>query len=258
MNLIEILKKNIFGYHPAPSVTFIPPSFLWGNHLISLTQLPEQSKLGINHLLLQLNPSPRPVLTSRTRSKAPRGELSAEPCSFCILHCLQAPSHRTGSGFSTQSPLRHSRAILSTFSICSQGSCIGCSSWLCPRSVSRAVPLTGPTTSKPQRAVRVLLHAGRLTWPWIWESWTSDVQKNVRMVLTWMWDLSGQPLSARKKESLSKDINPNIQQRVFVPLFNFSYVQKTGSNKKFKHFKLSAGLTSGTELPDHKSWICWL
>lgn len=27
---------------------------------------------------------------------------------------------------------------------------------------------------------------------------------------------------------------------------------------KIKYFKLSARLTSGTELPDHKSWICWL
>lgn len=169
MNLIEILKKNIFGYPPIPSVIFMPPttSFLWCSLLTSLTQLLEQSKLGINHVLLQLNPSPRPLQMSRARSKAPCGELSAEPCSFCILHCLPAPSHRSGSGVSTQSPLSHSRGIFSTLSNCSQGSSIGCSSWLCPRSVSKAVPLAGPTTSKPWCAVCVLLHTGRLTWPWI-------------------------------------------------------------------------------------------
>lgn len=123
---------------------------------------------------------------SRARSRAHCGEVRAEPCSFCIPHCLPAPSHRTRSGFSPQSPLSHSMAIFSTLSNYSWGSFIGCSTWPCPCSVNKAVPLAGPATSKAM--VCSLFSSMQADCPGheYGNSGPLMCRKNVHTVLTWI------------------------------------------------------------------------
>lgn len=84
----------------------------------------------------------------------------------------------------------------------------------------------------------------------------------------WRPEISLSGLSVPEKRNLwAKILTQRYNIRYFIALNSIMYERQAQIKQKQKKRKkkklntlncLSARLTSGTELPDHKSWICWL